>query len=301
MRLEKENNQIKVWTTGSQKNTVQYDSEIPIDNFRRRDLVTVMDFLYENKETIEANKIRLHLGKLFRHKTIPQLIPTGNYQTDVHLSYLQKTIKNFIDEENLDLDPDFQRGHVWNNEQRVRFVEFILQDGKTNPIYFNNEGWDSFKQGEFVIVDGKQRLTALLMFLNNELPVFKNLDSENIGYYADDFDRIPNTITLVINDLKTRKQVLEWYLQMNRGNIAHTEPELQKVETLIRIEQAKEAGLTVFGIAGIYFVVSKEDHQKLDLNHYVVLRNLVNKHRDTIIEPIHLDFDENDELKIDLL
>ena len=78
MRLEKENNQIKVWTTGSQKNTVQYDSEIPIDNFRRRDLVTVMDFLYENKETIEANKIRLHLGKLFRHKTIPQLIPTGN-------------------------------------------------------------------------------------------------------------------------------------------------------------------------------------------------------------------------------
>ena len=32
-------------------------------------------------------------------------------------------------EDNLDLNPDFQRGHVWNYDQRVRYLEFIFQGG----------------------------------------------------------------------------------------------------------------------------------------------------------------------------
>lgn len=75
MRLEKEHNIIKIWTTGSHNNRIQYDNTQPIENYQRKDLVNVMDFLYANNETIEANKIRLHLGKLFRHKNIPKLIP----------------------------------------------------------------------------------------------------------------------------------------------------------------------------------------------------------------------------------
>ena len=88
-------------------------------------------------------------------------------------------------------------------------------------------------KGEYVIVDGKQRLTAILMFLDNEFPVFKEMDSDGIGYYAREFDMIPNDVEFIINDLPSRELVLKWYLQMNEGNVAHTEEELDKVRQML--------------------------------------------------------------------
>ena len=59
------------------------------------------------------------------------------------------------------------------------------------------------------------------------------MDSKGIGYFAKEFDYIPYDIEIVINNLPTRKQVLQWYLQMNKGNVAHTEEEINKVEKLL--------------------------------------------------------------------
>lgn len=239
MRLEKENNIVKVWQTGSKTPANYYDSTEELSKYRRHDLSIAMDFLYKNGETIDADKIKTYLGKILRVKNIPHVIPTGNYNVDIHLKYLKGYIQEYIDDYGLNLDPDFQRPHVWDMTKRVRFVEFILQDGKTNPIYLNHPGWNNGQDGEFVIVDGKQRLTALLMFLNDEFPVFTKLDPEKIGYYASEFDTVPNTITIVVNDLKTRLQVLTWYDEMNSGNVAHTNEELQFVRNLIEIEKQK--------------------------------------------------------------
>ena len=91
------------------------------------------------------------------------------------------------------------------------------------------------KSDEMVIVDGKQRLTSIIMFLQNELPVFKNLDKNDVGFYYKELDsiRLNCDLEFVINDLPTKKQELEWYLQINRGNVAHTKEELEKVEKML--------------------------------------------------------------------
>jgi hypothetical protein len=39
-----------------------------------------------------------------------------------------------------------------------------------------------------------------------------------------------------IAGLKTRKEVLEWYLNFNSGGSVHTEQELQKVRDLLAVE-----------------------------------------------------------------
>ena len=44
---------------------------------------------------------------------------------------------------------------------------------------------------------------------------------------------IPNDAEFIINDLPTRELVLKWYLQMNEGNVAHTEEELDKVRQML--------------------------------------------------------------------
>jgi len=237
MRLQKICEEILVWQTGCKDNALEYQSTTDVNTYSRRKLSYIEDFLRENKELDEADKIKEYLGKILRTRNIPQVIPTGNYRADVPMYMWKRKFEEFVDD-GLELNPEFQRGHVWNPDQRIKYVEFILQGGKTPPIYFNHEGWMRDFKGTFVIVDGKQRMTSLLMFLNKEFPVFKHLDDEGIGFYADEFNgHFGTNITYVVNDLKGEDKVLQWYLEMNQGYIQHSKEELDKVRGMIKREE----------------------------------------------------------------
>lgn len=75
----------------------------------------------------------------------------------------------------MQLNPDFQRGHVWIENQQIKYIEYILRGGKT----------------------------ARVIYLNN---------------------------------LKTRKEVLQWYLEFNSYGTIHTEEEINKVKKLLEME-----------------------------------------------------------------
>lgn len=69
-----------------------------------------------------------------------------------------------IDNGDLQLQPDYQRGYVWTNKQASKFIESILM-GIPVPTIFFSENFD----GTFEVIDGQQRLTALHKFWNNQL------------------------------------------------------------------------------------------------------------------------------------
>lgn len=136
----------------------------------------------------------------------------------------------------LQLDPDFQRAHVWDRQKQVAYVEYVLRGGKfSKDLYFNCADWNGYKTQPIVLVDGKQRLQAVRLFMAGELEVFGNLT-------IDCFEgRLPHyyCFTLNMNDLKTREEVLTWYLDINSGGVVHTAEELEKVRQLLREEQSK--------------------------------------------------------------
>ena len=41
------------------------------------------------------------------------------YQVDVDFGSLKDNIERFIEQFNMELNPDFQRGHVWTEEQQI--------------------------------------------------------------------------------------------------------------------------------------------------------------------------------------
>jgi len=132
----------------------------------------------------------------------------------------------------LQLNPDFQRGHVWAEDQQISYIEFLLKGGKSaRIIYFNHPNWMGNWQGDFVCVDGLQRLTAVMRFFNNEIKVFDT-------YYKDFEDKLHSDIDLIfnVNNLKTKKEVLQWYLEMNSGGTIHTEEEISRVKELLKKE-----------------------------------------------------------------
>ena len=77
--------------------------------------------------------------------------------------------------------------------------------------------------------DGLQRLTAICRFANNEIKVFGSYFNE----YTDLAMLNSHTIKLNVNDLKTEREVLQWYVDMNAGGTPHTTGEINRVKKLI--------------------------------------------------------------------
>ena len=162
-----------------------------------------------------------------------KMFTNAHYGIDVPLDYLLDHINKWIKEYNLQLDPDFQRAHVWTEEQQVKFIEYFLRGGVSGrDFYLNCPGWmHSFKE-EMVLVDGKQRLNAITRLLHNEIPAF----GHKLQEYTDGFRLSRHTVKLHVADLKTRAEVLQWYIDLNSG-IAHTSEEIEKVKKMLEAEK----------------------------------------------------------------
>ena len=165
---------------------------------------------------------------------IPQFTKNGNWECDFGLKEFVRQIEEWEAEDKLNLQPDFQREHVWTREQQIAFIEYLLKGGKSGrTIYLNNPTWnsqnDNLNYKDFVCVDGLQRTTAIRKFINNEIKVF--------GYYFKEYEDKPritvSKMKVNVNDLQTKKEVLNWYLEMNSGGTPHTEEELNKVKKML--------------------------------------------------------------------
>jgi len=175
--------------------------------------------------------------KLTKFKDIPRFVRSGGYEVHHSIDFAIQKIEEFQSKDELsalDMDPDFQRGHVWSTEQQVAWLEFFMRGGVTgNVIYFNHPGWQGDYKGEFVIVDGKQRLEAIRRFIYNEIAVFGSYRKE----FTDSIWSFCPSIKFNINTLKTRKEVLQWYLDLNSGGTPHSSDEILRVKLLLEKEK----------------------------------------------------------------
>ena len=168
------------------------------------------------------------------YSDIPRFTRNPSYRVTADWGYLEGTLDRWVNERGvgmakLDLDPEFQRAHVWTEPQQIAYVEYALKGGTSGKeIYLNCTGWMRNWEGPFILVDGKQRLEAVRKFLRNELPVFGG------HTYSQIEGRLPHTASLYINinDLPY-KDVLQWYLEMNTGGTPHTPAEIEKVKLLL--------------------------------------------------------------------
>lgn len=165
-----------------------------------------------------------------------------HYTITVSWDYIEAQLEHYNDNScegslGLNLDPDFQRGHVWTEDKQRAYVEFCLREGTgSRTLLFNHPNWMGSFAGEMVLVDGKQRLEAVRKFVRNELAIFD-------GHYLKDFENHERVLRsrgayfeVSVNSLKTRKEVLEWYLQLNSGGVVHTAEEIEKVQKMLDAE-----------------------------------------------------------------
>jgi len=81
--------------------------------------------------------------------------------------------------EQIDLNPDFQRRDRWDVEKQSRFIESIIMNVPIPPVFLGEDQY-----GTYVVLDGRQRLTAIKDFLSNlfklsGLKVWEDLNGQN--------------------------------------------------------------------------------------------------------------------------
>ncbi|MER8648960.1 DUF262 domain-containing protein [Mesorhizobium sp. M0586] len=82
-----------------------------------------------------------------------------------------QTIVGRIENGDLDLQPDFQRGEVWSTQKKRRLIDSILRNWYIPPIHTVLVP-ESNKQD---VLDGQQRLVAIRDFVRNLYPVDGNI------------------------------------------------------------------------------------------------------------------------------
>lgn len=173
---------------------------------------------------------------MFKSESIDKFVHGPTYSIDVPLEYIPESIGRYIRHYGLDIDPDFQRDHVWSVDDQRKYLEYVFRGGKTGlDIYFNCPGWMGRFSENMVLVDGKQRLKAVSDFFDNEVSIFG-------GHFLSDCEenflrKTRTDLKFHVNNLESKEEVLKWYLSINSTGISHTREELDKVRTLLNKEK----------------------------------------------------------------
>jgi hypothetical protein len=165
-----------------------------------------------------------------RFRDIPQ-ISVANYSANTSWCGLSEKLCGMWGNINgeIIMDPDYQRGHVWTKRQQTEYIEYILRGGISGKdIYWNCPGWMSDFRGPMELVDGKQRINAVLKFQENKVKVFDHYFRE----FTDKLDWVRHQFLFHVNDLKNRADVIQWYLDLNSGT-PHARKDILKAKILL--------------------------------------------------------------------
>ena len=143
-----------------------------------------------------------------------------------------KTFTERYEKQKLNFDFTIQRdGGQWNSEQQGLLVHSILVGMIVPALYFIKEEVDS---GEvWTVIDGKQRLSTLMAFYNNEFKLSKDIDNIAIGdkeyiiaglKYKDLPEILQERFTMYPFDIVylrgyTDEEIEEQFYRLNNGSI----------------------------------------------------------------------------------
>lgn len=168
---------------------------------------------------------------------------TAQWSADYRWDNLETSLAKLgADYGGIELNPDFQRGHVWRESQQSHFIESCLREVVARSglmLQFNCATW-SMESENFDLptglqcLDGLQRYTAIVRFCKGEIPAF--------GLYAHELDGTQFSIkrkymTVAIHSFTRRADLLEHYLALNAGGTVHSAEEISRVRVLL--EEAK--------------------------------------------------------------
>lgn len=207
-------------------------------------------FVNENKVRVENNKRNeLFEGKeiylsAFKKSNSPAYATQLSiliYELQNRNQYLFSGIQNVetsIDRYDLDLDVSFQRDHVWTIDQKRALIRSLFLDMPIGNFYINRVpifDRDVYRENNLseidnVVFDGKQRLSAILEYLNGDFSVhFEGHDIFAYNIEESVRNRIfSKTVNVYETEFSNLNDLIDYYVLINSNQTKHSQEEIDK-------------------------------------------------------------------------
>ena len=195
----------------------------------------------------------------------------------------------------LELKPDFQRNEVWTKAAQIMLIDTIIKGIPIPKIYIKsiiNEG-NTYR----VVIDGQQRLTAILKFVEGKMKLTKPYQGE---HYGKSFNELPPDLqndilryTIDINEIfnPSEEDIRDLYARVNKYTVQLNKQELRRADfpgDFINLAEDL-AELPFFETSKIFSV--KQRRRMLDIEYIeellsIILEGILDKkdHLDSICE-----------------
>ncbi len=119
--------------------------------------------------------------------------------------------------------PEYQRGLVWEQEQKELLIDSMMINLPIGNIFLNDRG-----HLDYEIVDGQQRLMAIWDYVNDKY-TWKGLKYSEL---PEEFQRRIEmfVVSTYITNYSDRRHIIELYYRINWSGVQHTMDELIAID-----------------------------------------------------------------------
>ena len=158
---------------------------------------------------------------------------TKNVQWDPS-THVISDFRDWSAEGKLELQPDFQRKEVWSKSAKIMLIDSILRNIPMPKIFIEAivRGEDTYR----IVIDGQQRLTAILGFLRGEYGLESPYEGRFSGLKFQDLPRNVKTKILRyrvdVNEIHdaTPGMIREIYSRVNKYTVQLNKQELRRAD-----------------------------------------------------------------------
>jgi hypothetical protein len=138
-------------------------------------------------------------------------------------------LSEMIESKRLNLNPEFQRRGRWTLQQRSRLIESIIMNVPIPPVFLGED-----KYGKYVVLDGRQRLTAIDEFIRSRyalegLDVWEELNKKRFADLGDVKDYITRRFVPAVVILRESSREIKYdvFDRLNTGGVVLAAMELR--------------------------------------------------------------------------
>lgn len=143
-------------------------------------------------------------------------------------------IRDWSRRHRLELQPDYQRNQVWSKAAKIMLIDTILRNIPMPKIFFQVilRDQDTYR----IVIDGQQRLTAILDFLGGRFALDAPYEGAHVGKR---FSELPATVqneilsyNVDVNEIRnaTKDVIRDIYLRVNKYTFQLTKQELRRAD-----------------------------------------------------------------------
>lgn len=202
-------------------------------------------------------------------------------------------------DESLEISPKFQRRAVWLEKERSLLLETILNKLPFPEVYILVETDPDTGKQNYAVVDGQQRITSILRFLENGFPLPRS-DTWN-GEYFRDLPAAAKTsfwdYKVVVRYLRQTndEEIRALFTKLNTNNIALNDQELRNARFVGRFKELAERLADNPFFQSIRLFTPRDVRRMLDIEYVseLLVRQIagINNKKD-LLDDFYVQFDE---------